>query len=94
VNDLPSSRREPGTERLTLCTLVSIGEKCRCIEAPDPATLASVSLHRTFHDDFGAHPLLNERWTPHCAGGAAWPAARYRGGDGSEIKVAYQIDER
>jgi hypothetical protein len=79
VNDLPSFRSEPETERLTLCALISIccaftavpafaqadlagattkltlqvatampGEKCRRIEAPDPASLASVSLHRTF----------------------------------------------
>ena len=116
MNDPLSSRSEPGTERLALCALVSIGcmfagpafaqadlagatakltlqvateilgEKCRRIEAPDPASLASVSLHRTFHDDFDAHPLLNERWTPHYAGGAAWPEARYWGGDGSDFK--------
>src|ERR1700741_4539482 len=116
VNDLPSSRSEPGTERLTLRALVSIscmfaspafaqadlagatakltlqvatailGEKCRRIEAPDPASLASVSLHRTFHDDFDSHPLLNERWASHYAGGAAWPEARYWGGAGSDFR--------
>jgi hypothetical protein len=62
------------------------GEKCRRIEAPDPASLASVSLHRTFHDDFDSHPLLNNRWAPHYAGGAAWPEARYWGGDGSDFR--------
>ena len=56
------------------------------IETPDPASLASVSLHRTFHDDFDEHPLVGERWVPHYAGGAAWPEARYWGGDGSDFK--------
>src|ERR1044071_2107625 len=95
VNDLPSFRSEPETERLTFPVLLTIGclftvapafaqadlagatskltlqvatailgEKCRRIEAPAPASLASVSLHRTFHDDFDAHPLLHERWAP------------------------------
>jgi beta-glucanase (GH16 family) len=45
-----------------------------------------VSLHRTFHDDFDEHPLLNGKWVPHYAGGAAWPQARYWGGDGSDFK--------
>src|SRR5207248_1305305 len=127
VNDLLSSRSEPGTERLTLRALVSIGflfaavpafaqadlagataklslqvatailgEKCRRIEAPDPASLASVSLHRTFHDDFDAHPLLDERWAPHYAGGAAWPEARYWGGDGSDFrrKTSYNGEQQ
>jgi beta-glucanase (GH16 family) len=43
-------------------------------------------LHRTFHDDFDSHPLLNNRWAPHYAGGAAWPEARYWGGDGSDFR--------
>src|SRR5437667_10235954 len=58
------------------------GERCRRIEKPDAAPLASVSLHRTFHDDFDEHPLSGGRWVPHYAGGAAWPEARYWGGDG------------
>ena len=75
------------TAKLTLQVATAIlGEKCRRIEAPEPASLASVSLHRTFHDDFDAHPLLNERWAPHYAGGAAWPEARYWGGDGSDFR--------
>ena len=45
-----------------------------------------VSLHRTFHDDFDAHPLVGDRWVPHYAGGAAWPEAQYWGGDGSDFK--------
>jgi beta-glucanase (GH16 family) len=117
VNDLPSFRSEPETDRLTLCALIPIccalaaapafaqadlagattkltlqvatsmlGEKCRRIEAPDPASLASVSLHRTFHDDFDAHPLLDARWASYYAGGAAWPEARYWGGEGSDFR--------
>jgi Glycosyl hydrolases family 16 len=75
------------TSKLTLQVATAIlGEKCRRIEAPDPALLASVSLHRTFHDDFDSHPLLNNRWAPHYAGGAAWPEARYWGGDGSDFR--------
>jgi beta-glucanase (GH16 family) len=62
------------------------GERCRRLETPDAAPLASVSLHRTFHDDFDGHPLLNGKWVPHYAGGAAWPEARYWGGDGSDFK--------
>jgi hypothetical protein len=74
------------TRKLTLQVAIAIlGEKCRRIEAPNPDSLASVSLHRTFHDDFDAHPLLDKRWAPHYAGGAAWPVALY---------FAYQIDER
>jgi hypothetical protein len=75
------------TTKLTLQVATAIlGEKCRRIEALDPASLASVSLHRTFHDDFDAHPLLNDRWAPYYAGGAAWPEARYWGGEGSDFR--------
>src|SRR5712672_4739076 len=75
------------TTKLTLQVATAIlGEKCRRIEAPAPAPLASVSLHRTFHDDFDAHPLATGRWVPHYAGGASWPDARYWGGDGSDFK--------
>jgi beta-glucanase (GH16 family) len=62
------------------------GEGCRRIERPDPRSFVSVSLHRTFHDDFDEHPLSNGKWVPHYAGGAAWPQARYWGGDGSDFK--------
>jgi beta-glucanase (GH16 family) len=61
-------------------------EQCRRIEAPAAAPLVPLSLHRTFHDDFDEHPLLNGRWVPHYAGGAAWPEARYWGGDGSDAR--------
>src|SRR5436305_11610487 len=62
-------------------------EQCRRLHASDNAiVLGSVSLHRTFHDDFGEHPLSSGKWLPHYAGGAAWPDARYWGGDGSDFK--------
>ncbi len=48
--------------------------------------LASVSLHRTFHDDFDEHPLKHGKWVPHYAGGAAWPEAQYWGGARSQLK--------
>jgi beta-glucanase (GH16 family) len=60
--------------------------QCRRIETLDPASSAYLPLHRTFHDDFDAHPLSTGRWVPHYAGGAAWPEARYWGGDGSDFK--------
>jgi len=59
---------------------------CRRFDPLDASQLATVSLHRTFHDDFDAHPLSTGRWVPHYAGGAAWPDARYWGGDGSDLK--------
>ena len=75
------------TTKLTLQVATAIlGEKCRRVEAPNPASFASVSLHRTFHDDFDAHPLLDARWAPYYAGGAAWPEARYWGGEGSDFR--------
>src|ERR1700735_3435450 len=61
-------------------------ELCRRLDtAVDPSPLATVSLHRTFHDDFDEHPLADGRWVSHYAGGAAWPEARYWGGDGSDF---------
>jgi beta-glucanase (GH16 family) len=59
---------------------------CRRFDATDTRRLATLSLHRTFHDDFDEHPLLKGKWVPHYAGGAAWPDARYWGGDGSDFK--------
>ena len=61
-----------------------LGDACRKIEAME--TRVPVALHRTFHDDFDTHPLSGDRWVPHYAGGAAWPEARYWGGDGSDFK--------
>ena len=61
-------------------------EMCRRFDASDNSPLAALSLRRTFHDDFDTHPLSSGRWVPHYAGGAAWPDARYWGGDGSDVK--------
>jgi beta-glucanase (GH16 family) len=63
-----------------------LGDGCRRVDRLDPAQFATVSLHRTFHDDFDEHPLKSGRWVPHYSGGAAWPEARYWGGAGSELK--------
>jgi len=61
-------------------------EQCRRVETSDPASLAPMFLHRTFHDDFDEHPLSKGKWAPHYAGSASWPEARYWGGDGSDFK--------
>jgi len=61
-------------------------EQCRRIETADASSLVPLSLHRTFHDDFDEHPLSKGKWAPHYAGGAAWPEARYWGGEGSDFK--------
>jgi beta-glucanase (GH16 family) len=61
-------------------------EQCRRLDRLDPASIAMLSLHRTFHDDFDVHPLASGKWVSHYAGGAAWPEARYWGGDGSDLK--------
>ena len=73
--------------QLTLQVTTDPGDgQCRRIETSDPTSLMPVSLRRTFHDDFDEHPLLKGKWVSHYAGGAAWPAARYWGGDGSDFK--------
>jgi beta-glucanase (GH16 family) len=78
---------EAGSRQLTLqVTTDPAAEQCRRIDTSDPASLTRLSLHRTFHDNFDEHPLLNRKWSPHYAGGAAWPQARYWGGDGSDFK--------
>ncbi|PSO19591.1 glycoside hydrolase family 16 protein [Bradyrhizobium sp. MOS003] len=59
---------------------------CRRLETVNPASLVFLPLRRTFSEDFDEHPLSNGRWVPHYAGGAAWPEARYWGGDGSDFK--------
>jgi hypothetical protein len=61
-------------------------ERCRRLGTLDATSQASVSLRRTFHDDFDTHPLSNGKWVPHYAGGAAWPEARYWGGEGSDFR--------
>ncbi|XIA65292.1 family 16 glycosylhydrolase [Bradyrhizobium sp. TZ2] len=85
------------SSQLTLQVATAIlGDRCRMIETPDPASLASVSLRRTFHDDFDMHPLVDERWAPHYAGGASWPEARYWGGEGSDFrrKTSYNGEQQ
>src|SRR4029077_7995271 len=37
-------------------------------------------------DDVDQHPLSKGKWIPHYAGNAAWPEARYWGGDGSDFR--------
>src|SRR5581483_11889841 len=63
-----------------------LGDGCRRVDTMDPSQFATVSLHRTFHDDFDEHPLKSGHWVPHYAGGAAWPEAQYWGGQGSQLK--------
>ena len=60
--------------------------RCRHIEISQHVPLIPVSMHLTFHDDFNDYPLADGQWTSHYAGGAAWPDARYWGGDGSDFK--------
>jgi beta-glucanase (GH16 family) len=66
-------------------TADSLGQECRRLQ-PSDTQIATVSLRRTFHDDFDEHPLSQGRWTPHYVGGAAWPEAKYWGGEGSDFK--------
>ncbi|QPF83600.1 glycoside hydrolase family 16 protein [Bradyrhizobium genosp. L] len=60
--------------------------QCRQVGPQGTMSLAFLPLHRTFNDEFDEHPLASGRWVPHYAGGAAWPEARYWGGDGSDFK--------
>ena len=74
-------------QQLTLLvTYDPTSEACRRVDNLDSTAFVPVSLHRTFHDDFDEHPLSHGRWVPHYTGGAAWPEARYWGGDGSDFK--------
>ena len=78
---------EIAPEKLSLQTTTEPSMvECRRVETQNPASLAFLPLHRTFNDDFDEHPLARERWVPHYAGGAAWPEARYWGGEGSDFK--------
>jgi beta-glucanase (GH16 family) len=78
---------ENAPEKLSLQTTTQPTTiECRRVETQSPASLAFLPLYRTFNDDFDEHPLARERWVPHYAGGAAWPEARYWGGDGSDFK--------
>ncbi|MDO9562490.1 MAG: glycoside hydrolase family 16 protein [Bradyrhizobium sp.] len=67
-------------------TTDSVGQECRRLPAANTPSAATVSLRRTFHDDFDEHPLSRGRWTPHYVGGAPYPEARYWGGEGSDFK--------
>jgi beta-glucanase (GH16 family) len=60
--------------------------QCRRVGTQGIAARAYLPMRRTFNDDFDEHPLASGRWVPHYAGGAAWPEARYWGGDGSDFK--------
>ena len=61
------------------------GERCTRSDASDPAPLVTVSLHRTFHDDFDEHPLLSGRWVSHYAGAGSLPESFYAAGEGSVL---------
>ena len=52
--------------------ILPCSRSCRCT---GPFTTISTSIR-----------LSKGRWVPHYAGGAAWPEARYWGGDGSDFK--------
>lgn len=67
-------------------TTDSLSQQCRRLHAADTQSVATVTLRRTFHDDFDKHPLSSGKWAPHYAGGADWPEARYWGGDGSDFR--------
>src|SRR6476646_3916601 len=94
---LAQGELKPAPLRLTLpVTGDPPGELCRRPETSGAPAAGSVSLHRTFHDDFDEHPLLNGKWAPHYAGGAAWPEARYWGGEGSDFrrKTSYNGEQQ
>jgi beta-glucanase (GH16 family) len=78
---------KPAPRQITLLsTHDPVSDVCRRVDGIDLTQFVPVSLHRTFHDDFDEHPLAHSRWTPHYSGGAAWPEARYWGGNGSDLK--------
>ena len=72
------------------------GGRCARSDARDPAPLATVSLHRTFHDDFDEHPLLNGRWVSHYAGAGSLPESFYAAGEGSVLgrKTKYNGEQQ
>jgi hypothetical protein len=73
-----------------------VSEQCRRIDASEVRSFVPVTLHLTFHDDFDEHPLADGKWASHYAGGAAWPEARYWGGDGSDFrrKTSYNGEQQ
>jgi len=72
------------------------GERCVCSDRSGPAQLVAMPLHRTFHDDFDEHPLLNGRWVPHHAGAGSLPEWFYAGGEGSVLgrKTKYNGEQQ
>ena len=62
------------------------GEHCAMVESSGAAMPVTVSLHRTFHDDFDEHPLKSGRWVPHYTGNVEMPESFYAGGAGSELR--------
>ena len=62
------------------------GKHCMQIGPSDLAAPVTVSLHRTFHDEFDEHPLKSGRWEPHYAGPIVMPESFYAGGDASELR--------
>ena len=72
------------------------GERCARSDVLDLAPLVTVSVHRTFHDDFDEHPLLNGRWVPHYAGAGSLPESFYAGGEGSVLgrKTKYNGEQQ
>jgi hypothetical protein len=62
------------------------GERCARSDGSDPAPLVMLSLHRTFHDDFDQHPLLNGKWVSHYAGAGSQPESFYAGGENSVLR--------
>ncbi len=62
------------------------GERCARIEPSGSPIPQTVSLRRTFQDDFDEHPLRSGRWVPHYAGPVVMPESFYAGGDGSELR--------
>lgn len=62
------------------------GERCALIEPSGTAMPVTVSLHRTFHDDFDEHPLLGGRWASHYTGNVEMPESFYAAGAGSDLR--------
>jgi beta-glucanase (GH16 family) len=62
------------------------GKHCTQIGPSDLMSPVTVSLHRTFHDDFDEHPLRSGRWVPHYAGSVVMPEDFYTSGDASELR--------
>jgi hypothetical protein len=62
------------------------GKRCMQLGPSDLERQVTVSLHRTFHDDFDEHPLKSGRWVPHYAGPVVMPESFYTSGDASQLR--------